>query len=112
MWTGIVALLAADVKYAMPPLPEWYGGRTAVRNFLAAGPLRWRWRFLPMLANGQPAFGTYMWDDERGAFAARAIDVMTIRDGAITDVVSFLDPALFHRFGLSETVSDKSVASR
>ncbi|UGT54612.1 RNA polymerase subunit sigma-70 [Nocardia asteroides] len=103
---GIVALFAADARYAMPPLPEWYAGRPAIQDFLVTGPLRWSWRFLPTRANGQPAFGTYNWDAERGLFVAMALDVLTVRDGAITEVMSFLDPALFGRFGLPDTVGD------
>ncbi|MFD3704460.1 sigma-70 family RNA polymerase sigma factor [Nocardia sp. NPDC058658] len=103
---GIVALLAADARYAMPPLPEWYAGHAAIQDFLVTGPLRWRWRFLPTVANGQPAFGTYWWDDEQSMFVAMALDVLTLRDGAITEVVSFLDPAIFPRFGLPDVVAE------
>ncbi|MEV0548887.1 RNA polymerase subunit sigma-70 [Nocardia salmonicida] len=103
---GIIELLAADARYAMPPLPQWYAGQAAIRDFLVAQPLRWRWRFLPTVANGQPAFGTYSWDTESHVFTAMALDVLVVRDGAITDVVSFLDPTLFPRFALPSTVSD------
>lgn len=103
---GIVALLAADARYAMPPRPEWYAGHAAIREFLVDLPLRWRWRFLPTVANGQPAFGTYWWDEERSVFAAMALDVLTVRDGAITEVVSFLDPGIFRRFALPDAVPD------
>ncbi len=103
---GIVELLAADARYAMPPLPGWYAGQAAIRDFLVTEPLRWRWRFLPTVANGQPAFGTYSWDAESRVFTAMALDVLVVRDGAITDVVSFLDPTLFPRFDLPCTVSD------
>ncbi|MEU8901826.1 RNA polymerase subunit sigma-70 [Nocardia sp. NPDC048505] len=109
---AIIALLAADARYAMPPMPEWYLGRPAIRKFLIAHPLRWRWRFRPTVANGQPAFGTYMWNAEHGVFEAMALDVLTVRDGAITEVVSFLDPALFPRFGLPEAVPEESAARR
>ncbi|MCP2275159.1 sigma-70 family RNA polymerase sigma factor [Nocardia amikacinitolerans] len=98
--TAIVALLSADAKYSMPPLPEWYAGEAAIREFLLGGPLRYRWRFLLASANGQLAFGTYLWDDERAVFAAMALDVVAVRDGRIAEVVSFLEPALFPSFGL------------
>lgn len=102
--SAIVELLSADARYSMPPLPEWYAGHAAIRAFLVDGPLHHRWRFLPASANGQPAFGTYMWDEERQVFAAMALDVIAVREGAITEVVSFLHPALFPMFGLPEYV--------
>jgi RNA polymerase sigma-70 factor (TIGR02960 family) len=91
---AIVAMLAADARYAMPPLPEWYAGRDAIRAFLA-GPLAYRWRFLPTTANGQLAFGTYRW--EGGKWVWTGLDVLTLRDGEVAEVVAFLtaDPEIF-----------------
>ncbi|WP_431958225.1 sigma-70 family RNA polymerase sigma factor [Nocardia lijiangensis] len=103
--SAIVALLSADAKYSMPPLPEWYEGRPAIREFLLGGPLRYRWRFVLTSANGRPAFGTYLWEEEREGFAAMALDVIEVRDGRIAEVVSFLDPGLFPAFGLPTELS-------
>ncbi|MGM1065136.1 RNA polymerase subunit sigma-70, partial [Saccharothrix sp. Mg75] len=47
---AIVAMLADDARYSMPPLPEWYRGRDDIRAFLLRGPLRYHWRFLPTTA--------------------------------------------------------------
>jgi RNA polymerase sigma-70 factor, ECF subfamily len=94
---AIVAMLADDARYSMPPLPEWYAGRPAIREFLVTGPLAHQWRFLPTRANGMPAFGTYMWDGT--AYVPMGLDVLTVRDGAVHEVVSFLD-ADFAPFGL------------
>jgi RNA polymerase sigma-70 factor (TIGR02960 family) len=97
---AIVALLADDVRYSMPPEPVWYEGRARVRAFiddvLAAG----AWRFLPTLANSSPAFGTYLWEEERGAFVPIALDVLAVRGGKVTEVVSFLTVRDFTPFGL------------
>jgi RNA polymerase sigma-70 factor, ECF subfamily len=101
---AIVAMLAEDARYSMPPLPEWYAGRAAIRDFLVTGPLTYRWRFLPTNANGMPAFATYMWDGT--AFVPMGLDVLTMRDGMVHEVVSFLE-ADFSRFGLPTRIEDR-----
>ncbi|GAB2857852.1 sigma-70 family RNA polymerase sigma factor [Actinoallomurus bryophytorum] len=96
---AIVAMLAEDARYSMPPLPEWYRGRAGIREFLLRGPLRSRWRFLPTSANGQLAFGTYLWDDAAAAYVPGGLDVLTIRDGQVAEVTAFLSADLT-AFGL------------
>jgi RNA polymerase sigma-70 factor (TIGR02960 family) len=100
---AIVAMLADDVRYSMPPLPEWYRGKAEIRAFLLRGPLRSRWRFLPTTANGQLAFGTYLWDHAAGAYVPGGLDVLTLRDGRVAEIVAFLT-ADFTRFGLPARV--------
>jgi RNA polymerase sigma-70 factor (TIGR02960 family) len=95
----IVSMLADDARFSMPPLPEWYRGSDDIREFLLGGPLQSRWRFLPTSANGQIAFGTYMWDVDADAYVPGGLDVLTIRDGRVTDVVAFLSADLT-AFGL------------
>lgn len=87
---AIVAMLADDARFSMPPLPEWYRGADAIRAFLVDGPLRSRWRFLPASANGQLAFGTYLWDDAAGAYLPGGLDVLNIHNGQVSEIVSFL----------------------
>jgi RNA polymerase sigma-70 factor (TIGR02960 family) len=86
----IVEMLADDARFSMPPLPEWYAGREDIRTFLIGGPLQSRWRFLPTRANGQLAFGTYLWDEAAGAYVPGGLDVLTIRDGRVAEVTTFL----------------------
>lgn len=100
---AIVAMLAADARYCMPPLPEWYRGRDEIRAFLVRGPLQSRWRFLPTTANGQLAFGTYLWDEEAGHYVPGGLDLLTIREGRVTEIVAFLAADLT-RFGLPARV--------
>jgi RNA polymerase sigma-70 factor (ECF subfamily) len=95
----IVAMLAEDARYSMPPLPEWYLGRDAIRAFLVGGPLQSRWRFLPTTANGQLAFGTYLWDDSAGRYLPGGLDILTIQGGHVAEVTAFLTADLT-RFGL------------
>jgi RNA polymerase sigma-70 factor (TIGR02960 family) len=95
----IVAMLTEDARYSMPPLPEWYRGRDEIRAFLLGGPLQSRWRFLPTTANGQLAFGTYLWDGSADQYVPGGLDVLTIRDGRVAEVVAFISADLT-RFGL------------
>jgi RNA polymerase sigma-70 factor (ECF subfamily) len=92
-------MLAEDARYSMPPLPEWYRGEDDIRAFLLRGPLQSRWRFLPTTANGQIAFGTYLWDDAAGAYVPGGLDVLTLLDGHVAAIVAFLTADLT-RFGL------------
>jgi RNA polymerase sigma-70 factor (TIGR02960 family) len=101
---GIVAMLAHDVRLAMPPLLAWYQGPDAVRAVLASGPLTHRWRLLPTWANGQLAFGCYRWHDDRGVFVGEGLDVLTLRAGRIVAITAFLVADL-GAYGLPSTIS-------
>jgi RNA polymerase sigma-70 factor (ECF subfamily) len=100
----IVSMLAEDARFSMPPWLQWFEGHDAIRTFLVDGPLRSRWRFVPTTANGQLAFGTYMWDDQAGAFIPGGLDVLTIRDGRVAEVTVFLEADLT-RFSLPARLS-------
>jgi RNA polymerase sigma-70 factor (ECF subfamily) len=100
---GLAALLTDDAVLAMPPRPTWYRGRDDVATFAAHGPLvaGSRWRMVPTRANGQIAFGSYLWDTGRGAYVAHGLQALRLAaDGAVEEIVIFLDPALFERFAL------------
>ena len=97
---GMLALLAEDASWAMPPEPKWYRGHEAISRFLAGGPFQVRWRHVPTRANGQIAVGCYIWDPARKVYSAAVIDVLTLRGAQISSVTAFLDGGLFPRFGL------------
>ena len=99
---AVVAMLAEDATFSMPPQVEWFRGREAIAAFLPRGPLAMPRRFLPARANAQPAFGTYRWIAAEERFVANAIHVLTLRGGSVADVTCFLTPALFPAFGLPE----------
>jgi RNA polymerase sigma-70 factor (ECF subfamily) len=103
---GIVAMLADEARYSMPPLPEWYRGKEEIRAFLLRGPLEWRWRFRPAMANGQIAFGTYMWDEAAAAYVPGGLDVLTLREGHVAEITAFLTADLTN-FGLPPRISDE-----
>lgn len=108
---AIIAMLAEDARYSMPPLPEWYAGRESIRGFLVDGPLRLRWRFLPTRANGHPAFATYMWDADAAAYVPKGLDLLVVRGNQVAEVVSFLD-ADFTDFGLPTRITEDFAADR
>jgi RNA polymerase sigma-70 factor (ECF subfamily) len=96
---AIVAMLTREARYSMPPLPEWYHGHADIRAFLLDGPLQSQWRFLPTTANGQFAFGTYLWDRPSGRYVSGGLDVLTIRGEQVAEITAFLTVDLT-RFGL------------
>jgi RNA polymerase sigma-70 factor (ECF subfamily) len=101
---GMIALLAQDATWTMPPDGGVYAGLESVRLFLAAGPMTRAWLHAPARANGQIAVGCYMrWDD--GAYRAHALDVLDLRGDRIAQVTAFLDPSCFGRFGLPPVMS-------
>jgi RNA polymerase sigma-70 factor (ECF subfamily) len=98
---AVVAMLAEEATFSMPPNFEWFRGREAIREFLPTGPLSIPRRFIPTRANGQLAFGTYKLID--GEWLRNAIHVITVGPRReIVDIVAFLDPELFARWGLPE----------
>jgi RNA polymerase sigma-70 factor, ECF subfamily len=97
---GVVAMLAADASFSMPPGATWFRGREAIAAFLPRGPLAMRRRFLPVRANGQLAFGTYRWQDERAEFVGNAVHVLDLEGEQIRDITCFLMLDAFPAFGL------------
>jgi RNA polymerase sigma-70 factor, ECF subfamily len=103
---ALVALLTEDVTWSMPPLPHWYTGRAAVTDFATRVPLAscGSWRHVATTANGQPAVAGYLRDTTSKVHRAWAINVLTLRDDGIAEVTTFIDRALFARFGLPDTL--------
>jgi RNA polymerase sigma-70 factor, ECF subfamily len=116
----IVGLLTEDVTIAMPPMPTWYRGREGALGFLTGYVFAERQRrkelvsftgeerharVVPTWANGQPAFGVFHWNEEAGAYAPVALQVLTLRGDRIRDITAFVNPELMRRFDLSEPQS-------
>jgi RNA polymerase sigma-70 factor, ECF subfamily len=102
---ALTALLQADVKLEMPPLPIWFTGRDTVVRFLVARAFTKAGDMvlIPTAANGQPAVAEYRRTAD-GVMRAHSIHVLTagLADGGagIAALTVFLDPALFTAFGL------------
>lgn len=102
--SGFIALLQEDARFAMPPSPAWFSGRSAIvkfaRTVVFAGEARWH--LTPTRANGQPAFGVYG-ADPSGVLQGRGIQVLTLGVTAIAEATTFMNPALLSVFGLPAT---------
>jgi RNA polymerase sigma-70 factor (ECF subfamily) len=107
---AVVAMLAEDAVIAMPPIPTWYAGRDAVAVFLRNWPLAGerRWRLVPARANGQLAFGHYIWNGEKSRFVPHSVNVLTLRGGQVAAITAFLDPEAFERFGLPVEIVEEA----
>lgn len=103
--TALVGLLCEDANFAMPPLPQWYLGRTDIAIFLTdvlfAGDGRGRFRLVTTRANDCPAFAVYQRDDA-GRYLPASLQVLAVAGDKIAAITSFLalDSRLFERFHL------------
>jgi RNA polymerase sigma-70 factor, ECF subfamily len=99
--SALAELLREDVTLEMPPAPTWFAGREAVLGFYAARALDvpGRFRMVPAMANGQPAFAVYQ-RDSGGVYRADAVTVPTLTTTGIARIVTFRNPGLFALFGL------------
>jgi RNA polymerase sigma-70 factor (TIGR02960 family) len=91
---ALLGLLTADVRFTMPPLPAWFDGRVQVARFLAERVFETPWRLVPVRSNAQPAAACYRRTEPDGPFRLGALTVLTVRDGGIAGLSSFLDPAV------------------
>ena len=99
----IVALLAEDATFAMPPYPGWYRGRDALsKSWLMPGGPPARLRYVPARANGQLALGAYKLDAQQSSYLPVALDVLTLRGTRIAAITAFRTPQVFPRFGLPD----------
>jgi RNA polymerase sigma-70 factor (ECF subfamily) len=98
---ALTGLLRADAVLQMPPQPTWFAGRDRIARFLAARVLLrpGDFRLVPTAANGQPALGAYLRDDD-GVYRAHGVQVLSIDGPAIAQIVSFNDARLLPVFGL------------
>src|SRR5262245_21743924 len=118
-WEGLdldcfVSLLKEDATYTMPPLPQWYAGRDAIRTFFG-----WAWtlyvgfRLVTTAANRQPAFAASSRTRADAPWAAHSIHVLSLEQDTISTLTLFAKPAsprLFDAFGLPLILPDAASA--
>jgi RNA polymerase sigma-70 factor, ECF subfamily len=108
---ALVALLAADATWEMPPFVQWYTGAEAIGELIrhqcpanAPGDLR----YVATTANGQPACAGWLLGPDG---VHRAFQLLVLEPGEgpggrleIRHVACFFDTALFDKFGFSDVL--------
>ncbi len=101
---ALVALLTADVRLSMPPIPLEYQGRDIVARFYAnmfdAGRA---YDLVPTRANGQPAFGAYLRVGDDGVRRGAGLLVLTAGGDRICALTRF-DNDVLPWFGLPRSL--------
>jgi RNA polymerase sigma-70 factor (ECF subfamily) len=87
---ALVGMLTREVTWSMPPVPTWFRGLEAVRDFLVRYPLTDRWKHRPVGVNGQLAVAGWVYDEDEGGFIPASIDVLTVAGDKIAAVTGFL----------------------
>jgi RNA polymerase sigma-70 factor (ECF subfamily) len=107
---ALANLFSSDVVWEMPPFTGWYQTPQAIMRLISnqcpakqAADLK----MLPARANGQPAFGMYL-VDEQGDYQPFQLHVLHLAGPtgtAIDHVTAFFDVSLFPKFGLPEHIA-------
>ena len=114
----VVSMLTEDAAISMPPLASWFGPKDVFAEFLGLWPMSgmWRWKGIPVRANGQPAIGFYAWDEDERAYLPFALNVLTFRGDKVADVVAFANRAIdadarerYHRW-VDEPIDEQRLA--
>ncbi len=101
---ALVRLFTEDVRFTMPPLPSWFDGRASVERFITDRIFAQTWQLHPLGANGQVGYACYMRAPGDDRFRLAGITLLSLREGRISGLHSFLDPAVHRRFGLADEI--------
>jgi len=101
---ALVALLTADVRVSMPPIPLEYQGRDAVARFCASiiRPGR-TYDLVPTRANGQPAFALYVREPTGGIRHGTGLLVLNLTGDRICAMTRF-ESSVLPSFGLPRSL--------
>lgn len=103
---ALVALLTDDAWLRMPPNPLEYRGKGTVKRWFATiafGEGR-RFRLVPTRANGQPAFGVYLFSPISRVAHAFGLIVVTLAGDRVSAITAF-ESGVMARFGLPRSVA-------
>lgn len=105
---ALLGLLVPRATLVMPPFSEWYQGTEAIAAQLRGMALpkesAGTRRFQLTCANALPAVAVWRRDPARGVHVAEALQVLQLEHGKVAGITAFLDPVVFHAFGLPLTL--------
>ncbi|HEY6593069.1 MAG TPA: sigma factor-like helix-turn-helix DNA-binding protein, partial [Asanoa sp.] len=104
---AMLALLTDDAWLTMPPAPLEYQGLEVIADFLRVVAFRSgtrRYRLVPTSANGQPAYGCYVYDHDAPVGHAHGILVLTLDGDRVSALTRFVDNSTLPYFGLPRTM--------
>jgi RNA polymerase sigma-70 factor (ECF subfamily) len=98
---GIVAMLAEDATFSMPPVPTWFRGRDDIATFLnrqfdEGRVLSSRWRFEATSAGGHAAMVGHRRNPETGHDDHSTLTVIAFDGEQITAVTAFMGQGVPH----------------
>jgi RNA polymerase sigma-70 factor (ECF subfamily) len=101
--SALAEVLHEEVRFSMPPQPGlWQGREVVVGSWVEGGfgsEAFGSLRCLVTRANRQPAVANYVRGPGDDRYTPLALDVITIADGAVIEIVTF-DGSVFEKFGL------------
>jgi RNA polymerase sigma-70 factor (ECF subfamily) len=95
---AMVAVLAEDVTFAMPPFPHWWSGRESVMDFIVSTGQPPLGHVLTRVS-GQPAVAWYI-RSRGGVYLPTSIEVLAVEGERVKEITAFASPALFPSCGL------------
>ena len=77
---ALVALLAEEASFSMPPYPTWFEGHPAITAALRGRVFanERQFRLLPTVASGQPAFAVFKRESGQSSFEPHGIQIVWI----------------------------------
>jgi RNA polymerase sigma-70 factor (TIGR02960 family) len=109
---GVLSLLTDDAWLSMPPAPHQYHGLPAIRSFLEASfDFRGERRtyLIPCRANNQPAFGSYLSDQDQSIARPAGVFVLGFSGDRIAALTRFHLDDLYPRLGLPASLQSPNV---